>query len=121
MWGFGSATVAAVGSSCSSPTAKVTGNTATAGVDFSSRFSGFTAADEPNGDLSKVDWPAFVTDGGADIKALYEFQITHGEIMRFMPCFCGCGQDAGHHNNRDCYVQTVDADGSVVLDSMAPT
>ncbi len=37
-----------------------------------------------------------------------------------MPCFRGCGQNAGHRNNCDCYVQQVNADGSVVLDSMAP-
>jgi hypothetical protein len=41
--------------------------------------------------------------------------------MRYMPCFCGCGQNAGHRNNRDCYVKAVNADGSVIVDSMAPT
>lgn len=89
--------------------------------DFSAQFSGFEAADEPNGDLAKVEWPSFVTDGDPEVQSLYEFQITHGELMRYMPCFCGCGQSAGHRSNRDCYVQRVNADGSVVLDSMAPT
>ena len=87
--------------------------------DFSVRFAAFEVADEPNGDLSKVEWQSFVTDG--EVRTLYEFQITNGETMRYMPCFCGCGNDAGHRNNRDCYVQSVGADGSVVLDSMAPT
>ncbi|MBK5330451.1 MAG: hypothetical protein JJD93_00670 [Ilumatobacteraceae bacterium] len=41
--------------------------------------------------------------------------------MRFIPCYCGCGKDAGHRSNRDCYVKRIDADGTVVLDSMAPT
>jgi Protein of unknown function with PCYCGC motif len=89
--------------------------------DFSARFARFQVADEPNGDLSKVVWPDFVTDAGPEVKRLYEFQITNGEVMRYMPCFCGCGQNAGHRNNRDCYVQRVNADGGVVLDSMAPT
>lgn len=87
--------------------------------DFSARFAQFEPADEPNGDLSKVEWQSFVTDG--EVRSLYEFQITHGELMRFMPCFCGCGAEAGHRNNRDCYVREVRTDGSVVLDSMAPT
>lgn len=90
-----------------------------ASEDFSARFAEFEPADEPNGDLSKVEWQSFVTDG--EVRSLYEFQITHGELMRYMPCCCGCGGDAGHHNNRDCYVREVRADGSVVLDSMAPT
>jgi uncharacterized protein with PCYCGC motif len=93
----------------------------TAGSDFSARFAGYEPAAEPNGDLSKVTWPDYVEQAGPEVKRLYEFQIKHGELMRYMPCFCGCGMNAGHHNNRDCYVKRVNADGSVVLDPMAPT
>ena len=89
--------------------------------DFSARFARYEPADEPNGDLATVVWPDFVTNAGPEVQRLYEFQITHGELMRYMPCFCGCGRSAGHRSNRDCYVKAVNADGSVVLDSMAPT
>jgi len=88
--------------------------------DFSARFARFEVADEPNGDLALVDWPDFVQRGGPEVRRLYEFQIENGQLMRYMPCFCGCGDD-GHRNNRDCYVKQVNADGSAVLDSMAPT
>lgn len=94
---------------------------ASPGEGFEARFSGFEPAVEPDGDLAKVVWPRFVTDAGPEVRQLYEFQITHGELMRYMPCFCGCGQDAGHRSNRDCYVKQVNADGTVVLDLMAPT
>ena len=123
-WGIGSTAVALGASSCSSTPAATSSTSAdTDGdeEDFSIRFSEFEVADEPNGDLSKVVWPSFVTDGDPEVQRLYEFQITHGELMRYMPCFCGCGQGDGHRNNRDCYVESVGADGSVVLDSMAPT
>ena len=90
-------------------------------TDYSARFAGFEAADEPNADPSKVAWPAFVTRAGPEVQQLYEFQLVNGELMRYMPCFCGCHLQDGHRNNRDCYVKTVNADGSVVLDSMAPT
>jgi len=119
-WGVTS-TIAAVVGSCSSNDADSSGNALGTAEDFSVQFSGFQAADEPNGDISTVVWPSYVTDADPEIRALYEFQITHGELMRYMPCFCGCGRDSGHHSNRDCYVQSVGADGSVVLDSMAPT
>jgi hypothetical protein len=56
-----------------------------------------------------------------EVKRLYEFQIVNGPLMRYMPCFCGCGQTAEHRGNRDCYVKAVNPDGSVVFDSMAPT
>jgi hypothetical protein len=60
-----------------SPTAR--GRTAT---DFSARFAGYKPAPEPNGKLAKVIWPDFVTRAGPEVKRLYEFQITHGELMR---------------------------------------
>ena len=97
-----------------------TGRAATE-ADFSARFAGYEPAPEPNGDLSKVVWPDYVLAAGPEVKRLYEFQVTHGELMRYMPCFCGCGQNAGHRSNRDCYVRRVNTDGSVVFDSMAPT
>ena len=93
----------------------------TAATDFSVRFAGYEAASEPNGDLEKVVWPEFVTNAGPEVKRLYAFQVENGELMRFMPCFCGCGQNAGHRSNRDCYVRRVNPDGGVVFDAMAPT
>jgi hypothetical protein len=95
--------------------------TGTESPDFSPLFAGFEPADEPNGDLSRVVWPAFITQAGGDIQGLYAFQVVNGDIMRFMPCFCGCHLEDGHQNNRDCYIERVNPDGSVVFDSMAPT
>lgn len=88
--------------------------------DFSARFAGFQPALEPNADLAKVVWPDFVTRAGPEVKRLYEFQLQNGELMKYMPCFCGCGAE-GHRSNRDCYVKQVNPDGSAVLDAMAPT
>jgi hypothetical protein len=90
-------------------------------TDFSARFAGYEPALEPDGKLSKVSWPEYVYAADPEVQRLYEFNITHGELMRYMPCFCGCGRNAGHRSNRDCYVREVRPDGSVVLDPMAPT
>ena len=119
--GLASVAAVAAGSSCSSGDSNAPRGADQTDDDFSARFAQFEAGPATNGDLSKVVWPDFVTDAGPEVKRLYEFQITNGELMRYMPCFCGCGQNAGHRSNRDCYVQRVNADGSVVLDSMAPT
>jgi hypothetical protein len=91
------------------------------GSDLSARFAAFEVADEPNGDLTKVVWPEWLEQFDPEVKRLYEFQILNGPLMRYMPCFCGCGQTAEHRSNRDCYVKAVNPDGSVVFDSMAPT
>ena len=78
-------------------------------------------ADEPNADPARVVWPDFVQRAGGDVRKLYEFQLVNGELMKYMPCFCGCGRTSGHKSNRDCYVQQVRPDGSVAFDAMAPT
>lgn len=88
--------------------------------DYSSRFAQYTAQDEPNVDPSKVVLPAFITGAKPEVQQLYEFQMTHGELTKYIPCFCGCGSD-GHANNRDCYIKEVKPDGSVIFDTMAPT
>jgi nitrous oxide reductase len=119
---LGAASVVAVAGCSSGGSGGSTSSGATgSAVDYSSRFETFEAAVEPDGDLSMVVWPDFVTESGPEVRRLYEYQVTNGELMRYMPCFCGCGQNAGHRNNRDCYVQEVNTDGSVVFDSMAPT
>jgi hypothetical protein len=89
--------------------------------DLPGYFSQFQADDEPNADLAKIIWPSYVTKADPEVKTLYEFQLTHGDLMKYMPCYCGCGKRSGHNSNRDCYVDKVNSDGSAVLDSMAPT
>jgi Protein of unknown function with PCYCGC motif len=123
--GIAVALVALVAASCSgdeqevSPTTSAATSTEPAG--FEELFAQYEPAEEPNGDLAKVVWPAYVLNAPPEVKELYEFQVTHGDLMRWMPCFCGCGKTAGHRSNRDCYIRRVNADGSVVFDPMAPT
>ena len=94
---------------------------AAAPVDFAERFAAFAPAEEPNGDLSRVTWPDWLDRFDPEVRGLYAFQVVNGDLMRWMPCFCGCHRGDGHRNNRDCYVEAVNPDGSVVFDSMAPT
>ena len=55
------------------------------------------------------------------VKGLFACQIENGDLMRWMPCFCGCHLDDGQRSYRDCYVEAVNPDGSVVFGAMAPT
>lgn len=101
--------------------APTTGDGAPAPADFAARFAGFEPAEEPNGDLAKVVWPEWMAQFEPEVKRLYAFQVENGDLMRYMPCFCGCQWEDGHRSNRDCYVERVNPDGSVVFDTMAPT
>jgi len=44
------------------------------------------------------------------VKAAYLFAARHPEILKYMPCFCGC-ERAGHKGNDDCFVARRDAAG----------
>jgi hypothetical protein len=104
-----------------STTERARSATSTQQAGFEERFAHFEPAPEPDGDLAKVVWPDYVLQAPPEVRELYEFQVTNGELTRYIPCFCGCGASSGHRNNRDCYVRRVNAAGSVVFDPMAPT
>lgn len=61
--------------------------------------------------------PAFAGEG--DTGALYRFATTRGDVLRYMPCTCGCAQ-VGHTSNRSCYVK-AETDASVTYTSHAAT
>ena len=45
------------------------------------------------------------------IRAAYEFAARHPDVLRHIPCFCGCERN-GHANNEDCFVAKRNADRS---------
>jgi hypothetical protein len=44
-------------------------------------------------------------------RAAYEFAARHPEVLKHIPCFCGCERN-GHGNNEDCFIARRNADGS---------
>jgi hypothetical protein len=55
----------------------------------------------------------------ADVAGLYRFATERGDVLRWMPCTCGCA-DLGHASNRACYIKSEDA-GRVTYTSHAAT
>jgi hypothetical protein len=49
------------------------------------------------------------------VHAVYEFAARHPEVMRYVPCFCGCERN-GHQDNEDCFVKSRDSRGNVTWD-----
>ena len=47
------------------------------------------------------------------VKATYDFAAQHPEVLRYVPCFCGCGMEAGHVSNEACFIARRDARGNV--------
>jgi hypothetical protein len=46
------------------------------------------------------------------VRAVYTFAAEHPEVLRKVPCFCGC-ESRGHRHNDDCFVAGRDAAGRV--------
>jgi len=44
------------------------------------------------------------------VRAVYEFAARRPDVLRFVPCFCGC-ERSGHQDNEDCFVESRAADG----------
>lgn len=63
------------------------------------------------------DMPAEVKKASVTVQDAYRFNVANPEIMKEIPCYCGCG-DMGHASNYACYVQD-DTDGKITFDGHA--
>jgi hypothetical protein len=48
-----------------------------------------------------------------DVIAAYEFAALHPEVLKYVPCYCGC-ERTGHQHNESCFVASREADGRVL-------
>lgn len=77
-----------------------------------------------NGDLqektaSADQLPGFLDTQPEQVKRVYSLAAAHMELLGGMPCYCGCGESAGHISNLNCFIREVSADGAVVWDDHA--
>ncbi|CAM3224820.1 PCYCGC motif-containing (lipo)protein [Filibacter tadaridae] len=75
----------------------------------------------PNGDLQEVTasadiLPSFLDDKSEDMRLVYQVAGSAADIIKWMPCYCGCGESANHESNLNCFIDEIQEDGSVVWD-----
>jgi hypothetical protein len=46
------------------------------------------------------------------IRTVYTFAAEHPEVLRYMPCFCGCNE-MGHRSSEACFVKSRSKTGTV--------
>lgn len=68
--------------------------------------------------LSMDQMPAEVQSAPATVQAAYQFAAANPDVMKNIPCYCGCG-NIGHTSNYSCYVSSVDDKGNIKFDSHA--
>lgn len=64
--------------------------------------------------------PSFARSRGSRVQEAYRFAVSNPEILRYIPCYCGCSS-IGHTNNEDCYVSGRPPDGTITFTSHAAT
>jgi hypothetical protein len=65
--------------------------------------------------VSMKAMPAEVEAAPRVVREAYAFAAQHPEVMKQLPCYCGCGA-IGHKSNYDCYISGVDDDGAITYD-----
>ena len=60
--------------------------------------------------------PAFLDQQTDMVRAAYQIAGHAPEVLEWMPCYCGCGESAGHESNLNCFIQEIKDDGTIVWD-----
>lgn len=75
----------------------------------------------PQGDIQEKTasadvLPRFLDKQPDDVRLVYEAAGKAAELLKWMPCYCGCGESAGHASSLNCFIKEMQADGAVVWD-----
>lgn len=75
----------------------------------------------PNGDLRETTasievLPSFLDGQQQMIRNAYLIAGQSTDVLEWIPCYCGCGESAGHQNNKNCFIHEIKEDGTVVWD-----
>ncbi|MBO9128816.1 PCYCGC motif-containing (lipo)protein [Bacillus sp. 165] len=65
--------------------------------------------------------PSFLSNQPEQIQNIYQIAGQNHELLSWIPCYCGCGESAGHTSNKNCFIREVKPNGEVVWDSHAIT
>ncbi|WP_158737572.1 PCYCGC motif-containing (lipo)protein [Alteribacillus sp. YIM 98480] len=63
---------------------------------------------------SAEESPQFLEHANGSIPSIYEETADHQELLTHIPCYCGCGESAGHEHAFDCFIDHVNEDNTVV-------
>lgn len=69
-----------------------------------------------NGDIrettaAKEILPTFLDNKQATVKTIYAEVAQHKDLLENIPCYCGCGETAGHTSSYDCFINAEDDNG----------
>ena len=79
------------------------------GRDDTAGAPGAGSADTEWVEIEGLEFPAGMEEADPEILEAYVFAAKHPEVLRYMPCYCGCENPRfAHQNNYDCFVDGID-------------
>ena len=64
--------------------------------------------------IDGVEFPAVFAEAPPEIVESYVFAAKHPDVLRYMPCYCGCERGTPPHgSNYDCFVDAIDRSGAL--------
>jgi len=68
--------------------------------------------------LAMDQMPSEVKSAPTTVQTAYQFAAANPDVMKNIPCYCGCG-NIGHTSNYSCYVSGVDDKSKITFDNHA--
>ena len=62
--------------------------------------------------------PPDIRKAPEDVREAYRFALANRDTLRYIPCYCGCGEQ-GHTSNASCYFQDNSTPEKPVFDRMS--
>lgn len=62
--------------------------------------------------------PVDIQRAPVEVREAYRFAIANRDTLRYIPCFCGCGEQ-GHTSNASCYIQDNSTPEKLLFDRMS--
>ncbi|MFC5558037.1 PCYCGC motif-containing (lipo)protein [Ureibacillus thermophilus] len=67
-----------------------------------------------SGDLqeltAKEELPAFLKEKHETVSAVYKIALEYADVLEWIPCYCGCGESAGHRSSLNCFIAEIRED-----------
>ena len=77
------------------------------------------STEKSNSSLAPISsLPPEVQKAPKAVQEAYRFAVANPEILKEIPCYCGCGA-VGHTSNYACYIKDVDETGKLIYDAHA--
>ncbi len=79
--------------------------------------SGSNGSPDPvAGTNNSVALPAFVLAAPSEVQTAYRFVAARPDVMKWIPCYCGCGGHSGHLSARNCFVKEGSTASNIQFD-----